>query len=44
MTRKLHLQYDWLPVVGEIVEIRHDEETVRTGVVDGVTPTEESYG
>lgn len=38
MTKKLHRQYDWLPVVGEIVEIRRDEETVRTGVVDGVTP------
>lgn len=37
MTRKLHLQHDWLPVVGETVEIRHGEGTVRTGVVDAVT-------
>lgn len=38
MTRKPHLQYDWLPVVGEMVEIRREGEAVRTGVVDGVTP------
>jgi hypothetical protein len=34
---KLHLQSDWLPVVGEIVEIRLKDATVRRGRVDGVT-------
>jgi hypothetical protein len=33
----LHLQHDWLPVVGELVEIRHGHQPVRTGTVDGVT-------
>jgi hypothetical protein len=37
VTRKLHLQHDWLPVVGETVEIRRGGGTVRTGVVDAVT-------
>lgn len=37
MTKKLHQQYDWLPVVGEVVEMRQNEKTVRRGVVDGVT-------
>jgi hypothetical protein len=34
---KLYLQPEWFPVVGEIVEIRLDDKTVRTGRVDGVT-------
>ena len=38
MKDNLHLQYDWLPVLGEMVEIRHGEQVVRTGIVDAVTP------
>jgi len=34
---KLHLQPAWFPVADEIVEIRLDDKTVRTGRVDGVT-------
>ena len=34
---KLHLQSDWFPVVGEIVEIRLKDTTVRRGRVDGGT-------
>jgi hypothetical protein len=37
MKNKLHLQPEWFPVVGEIVEIRLDNQAVRTGRVDGVT-------
>lgn len=37
MKNVLHLQPEWFPVVGEIVEIRLDGRTVRTGRVDGVT-------
>lgn len=35
---KLHLQAEWLPVVGEIVEIRLNNKPVRRGRVDSVTP------
>jgi hypothetical protein len=38
LKNKLHLQHDWLPVIGELVEIRHGGHAVRTGTVDGVTP------
>ncbi|BCW84027.1 hypothetical protein DM794_19805 [Paenarthrobacter ureafaciens] len=37
MQDKLHLQHDWLPLVGELVEIRHQDRFVRAGFVDGVT-------
>jgi hypothetical protein len=37
LKNKLHLQHDWLPVIGEVVEIRCGGEAVRTGIVDGVT-------
>jgi hypothetical protein len=37
----LHLQAEWFPVVGEIVEIRLYDNTVRTGRVDGVTPDDQ---
>jgi hypothetical protein len=33
----LHLQCDWHPVVGELVEIRRDNQVVRTGAVEAVT-------
>lgn len=36
MIDKLHLQHDWLPLVGELVEIRHCGRAARIGVVDGV--------
>jgi hypothetical protein len=32
-----HLQHDWLPVVGQLVEIRRGDQVVREGIVDGVT-------
>lgn len=32
-----HIQSDWLPLVGEVVEIRLNGQVVRTGVVDAVT-------
>jgi hypothetical protein len=35
---KLHPQHDWLPVLGQVVDVRQGDETVRTGIVDGVTP------
>ena len=41
MKNKLHLQAEWFPVVGEIVEIRLHDKTVRTGRVDGVTPDDQ---
>jgi hypothetical protein len=34
---KLHFQADWLPVVGEVVEIRLHNQLVRRGKVDSVT-------
>jgi hypothetical protein len=34
---KHHMQYDWLPVVGETVQIRNNGRIVRTGLVDAVT-------
>lgn len=37
MKNVLHLQPEWFPVVGELVEIRLGGRTVRTGRVDGVT-------
>ena len=37
MKNKLYLQPEWFPVIGEIVEIRLNDTTVRTGMVDGVT-------
>ena len=33
----LHLQHDWLPVLGRTVEIRQWNATVRAGRVDAVT-------
>lgn len=33
----LHLQHDWVPVLGQTVEIRHWHSTVRAGRVDAVT-------
>ncbi|MCI0142115.1 hypothetical protein KNN17_11045 [Arthrobacter bambusae] len=33
----LHKQDDWLPLVGEMVQIRISGRFVRTGVVDAVT-------
>jgi hypothetical protein len=33
----LHIQTDWLPVVGRVVEIRLHGLAVRTGTVDAVT-------
>lgn len=33
----LHLQPDWLPLVGEFVEIRLAGQPIRTGTVDAVT-------
>jgi len=33
----LHIQTDWLPVVGQVVEIRLHGQAVRTGTVDAVT-------
>lgn len=32
-----HKQYDWIPVVGEAVQIRNNGEVVRDGVADAVT-------
>ena len=37
MKNKLYLQSEWFPVIGEIVEIRLNDTTVRRGMVDGVT-------
>jgi hypothetical protein len=34
---KRYLQHDWLPVVGQVVEVRRGDQTVREGTVDGVT-------
>ncbi|KRE71470.1 hypothetical protein ASG77_10460 [Arthrobacter sp. Soil762] len=34
---RLHWQPEWIAVVGEIVEVRLHDKTVRTGRVDGVT-------
>ena len=34
---KHHMQYDWLPVVGETVQIRNRGRIVRIGMVDAVT-------
>jgi hypothetical protein len=34
---KLHFQAEWLPLVGEVVEIRLHNELVRRGRVDSVT-------
>ncbi len=33
----VHLQHNWLPVIGEAVEIRLNGQTVRHGIVDNVT-------
>jgi len=33
----LHLQHDWVPVLGRTVEIRHRNTTIRAGRVDAVT-------
>jgi hypothetical protein len=33
---ELHIQYDWLPAVGETVEIRRAGRTIRAGTVDAV--------
>lgn len=33
----LHLQHDWLPVLGHQVEIRRLNATIRSGRVDAVT-------
>lgn len=32
-----HIQSDWLPLVGEVVEVRLRSEYVRRGIVDAVT-------
>ncbi|MCZ9884703.1 hypothetical protein [Arthrobacter sp. B2a2-09] len=32
-----HIQPDWLPLVGEVVEVRLHNEVVRHGIVDAVT-------
>jgi len=32
-----HIQSDWLPLVGEVVEVRLHSEYVRRGIVDAVT-------
>lgn len=37
MKNQLHLQHDWGPVAGELVEVRHGGQAVRAGIVDGVT-------
>lgn len=37
-TRRVHLQYDWVALLGEVIEVRLDGTRVRTGRVDGVTP------
>ncbi len=34
---KYHFQDDWLPPVGEAVQIRHNNRILRTGTVDSVT-------
>jgi hypothetical protein len=34
---KLHLQADWLPVIGEVVEVRLHNQLVRKGRIDCVT-------
>ncbi len=34
---KLDIQHDWIPVIGEWVEIRRHGEVFRSGVVDAVT-------
>lgn len=34
---KHHIQYDWVPVIGETVQIRNNGRIVRTGTVDAVT-------
>ncbi|GAB2738069.1 hypothetical protein ACX801_04905 [Arthrobacter bambusae] len=36
--RRMHLQHDWVALLGELIQIRLDDRTVRTGRVDGVTP------
>ncbi len=41
MKIRLHLQTEWFPVVGENVEIRLRDKTVRTGRVDCVTPDDQ---
>ncbi|VXB05061.1 hypothetical protein ARTHRO9AX_10315 [Arthrobacter sp. 9AX] len=33
----MHRQHDWLPVLGQEVQIKLDGSVVRTGLVDGVT-------
>ncbi|MHC8609825.1 hypothetical protein ACW4FP_19470 (plasmid) [Paenarthrobacter ureafaciens] len=37
MIDRFHLQHDWQPLVGELVEIRQHGQCVRSGFVDGVT-------
>ena len=41
MKNRLHVQSNWSCVVGENVEIRLRDKTVRTGRVDGVTPDDQ---
>jgi hypothetical protein len=36
--RRVHLQHDWVALLGEVIEVRLADRTVRTGRVDGVTP------
>lgn len=38
VARRMHLQHDWVALLGEVIQIRVDDRTVRTGRVDGVTP------
>ncbi len=33
----MHLQYDWGPLLGKVIEVRLDDKAVRLGRVDGVT-------
>jgi hypothetical protein len=35
--KPLHLQRDWTPLLGEVIEIRRHAATVRVGRVDAVT-------
>lgn len=35
--KRIHLQHDWVALLGEVIQVRLDDRTVRTGRVDGVT-------
>ncbi|KRE67734.1 hypothetical protein ASG92_13940 [Arthrobacter sp. Soil736] len=35
--KRMHLQHDWVALLGEVIQVRLDDRTVRTGRVDGVT-------